>query len=73
MKMFNDKKTRNQDELLQEKRRILLVARIAIGWGREDLLSELEMQLEQMDSELRLWKTMTQKTDNYNVKLKSQE
>lgn len=44
--------TRNQDELLQEKRRILLVARIAIAWGREDLLPELETQLEQINSEL---------------------
>ena len=52
MKMFNDKKTRNQDELLQEKRRILLVARIAIVWGRDDLLRELETQLEQINSEL---------------------
>jgi hypothetical protein len=46
--VFNNEKTRSQDELLQEKRRILLVARIAIVWGRDDLLPELETQLEQI-------------------------
>ncbi len=50
--VFNNEKTRSQDELLQEKRRILLVARIAIVWGRDDLLPELETQLEQINSEL---------------------
>lgn len=50
--MLNCNKTRNQDELLREKRRILLVARIAIDWGREDLLPELETQLEQLNNEL---------------------
>lgn len=50
--VFNNEKTRSQDELLQEKRRILLVARIAIVWGRDDLLRELETQLEQINSEL---------------------
>ena len=50
--VFNNEKTRSQDELLQEKRRILLVARIAIVWGRDDLLLELETQLEQLNSEL---------------------
>lgn len=50
--VFNNEKTRSQDELLQEKRRILLVARIAIVWGRDDLLPELETQLVQINSEL---------------------
>lgn len=50
--VINSEKTRNQDELLQKKWRILLVARIAIGWGRDDLLPDLETQLEQLNNEL---------------------
>ena len=45
-------KTYNQDELLQKKRRILLMARMAIEWEREDLLPELEAQFEQVNLEL---------------------
>ena len=41
-----------ENELLQEKRRILLVARMAVEWDREDMLPDLETQLEQLNDEL---------------------
>jgi len=44
--------SRNQDELLRREWHLLLTARLAIEWGKEDLLPELEAQIEQVNIKL---------------------
>jgi hypothetical protein len=47
-----DKKSRNQDELLLKEWHLLLKARLAVAWEKEDLVPELEAKIEQVNNEL---------------------
>ena len=53
--MFTYKKgdiDRKKEELLEKKRRLLIKARIAVEWEKEDLLSKFEEEIKVLNDEL---------------------
>ena len=53
--MFTYKKgdiDRKKEELLEKKRRLLIKARIAVEWEKEDLLSKFEEEIKALNDEL---------------------
>lgn len=43
---------RKKEELLEKKRRLLIKARIAVEWEKEDLLSKFEEEIKVLNDEL---------------------